>query len=172
MLKDAFLNRAKLADDLDDLLSGLYRSEADFPYAKIYDSKASIKAFIEKIILDLEKKSEICTIENPNAGNYHKILSEEFFYAMLDMKKAKGIITKSLVVADSLKDIHPQKTQRQAIVLRELPKGVEFKASFWIIKDTLVLFSGRYPFIVAVKHGIIAGSMKSIFDYLWNISRA
>jgi sugar-specific transcriptional regulator TrmB len=170
MLKNAFMNRAKLADELDDLLSDLYRSEADFPYAKIYDSKSSIKSFIEKIILDLEKKSEIYTIENPNSGNYHKILSEEFFYAMLDMKKEKGIITKSLVVADSVKDIHPKKKERQAIILREMPKDVEFRASFWIIKDMLVLFSGKYPFIVAVKHRIIASSMKSIFDYLWNIS--
>jgi sugar-specific transcriptional regulator TrmB len=170
MLKDAFMNRVKLADGLSDLLSDLYRSEADFPYAKIYDSKSSIKAFIEKIILDLEKKSEICTIESPNAGNYHKILSEEFFYTMLDLKREKGIITKSLVVADSVKDIHPQKRERQAIILREMPKDIEFRASFWIIKDTLVLFSGKYPFIVAVKHRIITSSMKSIFDYLWNIS--
>ena len=79
MLKNAFLNRAKLADELNDLLTDMYHSEIDFPYAKIYDSKVSIKAFIEKTILDLGKKSEIYTIENPNAGNYSKIVSEEFF---------------------------------------------------------------------------------------------
>lgn len=170
MLRDAFMNRARLAEGLNDLLADLYRSEADFPYAKIYDSKASIKSFIEKIILGLDKKSEICTIENPNAGNYHKILSEEFFYAMLDMKKEKGIITKTLVAAGSIKDIDPKKMERQAIILREMPEDIGFKASFWIIKDTLVLFSGKYPFIVAVKHRIITSSMKSIFDHLWNVS--
>ncbi|MFA5993444.1 MAG: helix-turn-helix domain-containing protein [Parcubacteria group bacterium] len=170
MLKQAFLSRVKMADELNDLLSDLYRSEADFPYAKIYDSKTNIKTFIEKTILDLEKKSTIFTIESANSGNYHKILSEDFFYAMLRLKKEKGIVTKSLVVADSIKNIHPKKMEQQSIILREMPEEIEFKASFWIIGDMLVLFSGKYPFIVAVNHRIITYSMKSIFDYLWNIS--
>jgi sugar-specific transcriptional regulator TrmB len=170
MLRDALMNRVRLAEDLGDLLTDLYRSETDFPYVKIYDNKSSIKSFIEKILLDLEKKSEILTIESPNAGNYHRILSEEFFYAMLDLKKEKGIITKTLVPADSIKDIHLKKIQRQTIALREMPKEIQFKASFWIVKDTLVLFSGRYPFIVAVNHRIITSSMRSVFEYLWNIS--
>lgn len=170
MLKNALLNRVKIADELNDLLTDLYRSEADFPYAKIYDTKAGIKSFIEKIILDLDKKSEIYTMESPNAGNYHKILSEEFYYSMLGLKTDKGVVTKSLVSAGSIKDIHPKKISNQSIILRELPKEIDFRASFWIIKDTLVLFSGKYPFIVAVKHRIITGSMKSVFDYFWAIS--
>jgi sugar-specific transcriptional regulator TrmB len=171
MLKNAFANRVRLADELGELLADIYRSEADFPYAKIYDSKTSIKAFIEKLLLDLEKKSEICTIENPNAGNYHKILSEEFVHFMLGLKKEKGFITKSLILADSIRNIRPEKIRPQSIILREMPKEIEFKASFWIISDTLVLFSGKYPFIVAIKHKIIASSMRSIFDYLWSISK-
>ncbi len=170
MLKNAFMSKVKMADDLHALLANLYRSESDFPYAKIYDSKSSIKTFVEKIILQLEDKSEICTIENPHVGNYSKIFTEEFFYAMLDMKKEKGITTRSLVTVGSIKNINPKKTQRQSIALREMPKEIEFKASFWIIGDTLVLFSGKYPFIVAVHHRIITNSMKSIFNYLWNIS--
>ncbi|MFA5986651.1 MAG: helix-turn-helix domain-containing protein [Parcubacteria group bacterium] len=170
MLKQAFMNRVKQADELGMLLADLYRSESDFPFAKIYDSKASIKSFIEKMILGMKKKSEIYTIENPHAGNYHKILSEEFFYAMLDLKKEKNIITKSLVTAGSIKDIRPQKIERQTIILREMPKDIAFKASFWIVGDTLVLFSGKYPFIVAIDHRIITDSMKSIFNYFWNIS--
>ena len=171
MLKNAFLNRAKLADELNDLLTDMYHSEIDFPYAKIYDSKVSIKSFIEKTLLDLSKKSEIYTIENPNSGNYSKIVSEEFFYHMLNLKKEKGIITRSLVVADSLKNIHPKKITGQSIILREMPRSIEFKASFWIIGDTLILFSGKYQFVVAVKHRLITQSMKSIFDYLWSISK-
>ena len=170
MLKDAFVRRVKMADELSELLADLYHSEADFPYAKIYDSKSSIKVFIEKLFLDLEKKTEIRTIENPNVGNYRKILSEDFYYSMLEMKREKGIVTRSLVAADSVKEIQPKKLEQQSIVLREMPKDIEFKASFWIIKDTLVLFSGKYPFIVAIKHKVITSSMRSIFDFLWNIS--
>ncbi|NTW30876.1 MAG: hypothetical protein HGA33_06345 [Candidatus Moranbacteria bacterium] len=170
MLKEAFMARVRQADELGELLADLYRSEADFPYAKIYDTKAGIRSFIEKVILETEKNSEILTIESPNAGNYHRILSKEFFYAILDMKRERGIVTRSLVTAGSVKDIHPEKTDRQSIVLREMPESVGFKASFWIIHDTLILFSGKFPFIVAVHHGIIAGSMKSIFEYLWSVS--
>ena len=170
MLRDALMNRVSLAEELEGFLSELYRSEADFPYAKIYDSKAGIKAFVEKVILDMREGDEICTIENPNAGNYHRIFSKEFFYAMLDMKRRRSIATRSLVVTGSVAGIDPQKLERQNITLREMPEEIRFKASFWIIGDMLVLFSGKYPFIVAVNHKIIAGSMKSIFDYLWRVS--
>lgn len=170
MLKNVFMSKVKMADDLYALLTDLYRSESDFPYAKIYDSKSSIKSFVKRIILQLENKSEICTIENPNFGNYSKIFSEEFFYSMLAMKKEKDIITRSLVTTGSIKNINPQKLQKQSITLREMPEKIDFKASFWIIDDMLVLFSGKYPFIVSIHHRIISSSMKSIFDYLWSIS--
>jgi len=171
MLKNTLLSRLKIADELNSLLLDLYRVEADFPHGKIYDTKSGIKSFIEKTIFELEKKSEILTIESPNAGNYHKILSEDFYFSMLRMKREKGIITKTLVPTGAIKSIHPKKIREQAIILRELPVEVDFHASFWIIKDMLVLFSGKYPFIVAIKHRIIAASMKSIYNYLWNISR-
>ncbi|NTW14360.1 MAG: hypothetical protein HGA31_05010 [Candidatus Moranbacteria bacterium] len=170
MLREAFLNRVRQADELGDLLADLYRSEADFPYAKIYDTKAGIKSFIEKIILEADRNGEILTIENPNAGNYHRILSKDYFYTILDMKRGKGIVTRTLITADSAKDIDREKIDRQSIVLREMPEGVDFKASFWIVKDTLVLFSGKYPFVVAVNHRIITESMKSIFEHLWKVS--
>ncbi|HWP69138.1 MAG TPA: helix-turn-helix domain-containing protein [Rectinemataceae bacterium] len=172
MLRDAFENRVRLADELGGLLADLYRSEADFPYAKIYDTKARIRSFIEKTILDVGKNGEILTIENPNAGNYQRILSEEFFYSMLDMKRAKGVATRTLVTAGSPRQINPEKTRRQSISMRELPPDIVFQASFWIIGDMLVLFSGKYPFIVAVRHRIIAASMRSIFEHLWAAARS
>ena len=89
----------------------------------------------------------------------------------MNLKKEKGIITRSLVVTDSFKNIHPKKIAEQSIIIREMPKSIEFKASFWIIGDILVLFSGKYQFIVAVKHRLITQSMKSIFDFLWNVSK-
>lgn len=170
MLSESFMSRARQAEELGSLLADLYRSEADFPYAKIYDTKVGIRSFIEKVILEAEKGSEILTFESPNSGNYQRILSREFFYSMLDMKRERRISTRSLIPAGSAKAIDAEKTGRQEIVLREMPEAMEFRASFWIVKDTLVLFSGKYPFVVAINHRIITGSMKSIFEYLWGVS--
>lgn len=171
MVKEALLARVAMAEELNDLLTDLYRSEADFPYAKIYDSKQSIKNFIEKMILGMEKNSEILTIDNVRAGNYERILSEDFFYEMLSWKKKRGVITRTLVTHGSIPEISEKKIKSQNIVLRELPEGVDFISSLWIVKDMLVLFSGKYPFIVAVNHKVITESMKSVYNYLWNISK-
>lgn len=171
MIKEALLARVGLAEELNELLTDLYRSEADFPYAKIYDSKPSIKKFIEKIILGMEKNSEILTIDNVRAGNYERILSEDFFYQMLEFKRQRGVMTRTLVPHGTVGEVNPQKVKSQSIQLRELPPGVDFKASLWIMKDTLVLFSGKYPFIVAVKHKIITESLKSIFTFLWSLPK-
>lgn len=170
MIKEALLARVSMAEELNTLLTDIYRSEADFPYAKIYDSKLSIKKFIEKTLLGLEKNSEILTIDNVRAGNYERIISEDFFYQMLELKKKRGVITRTLVPASTLHEIREKKISSQPIQLRELPPGIEFHASLWIIKDTLVLFSGKYPFIVAVKHKIITESLRSIYAFLWNLA--
>ena len=68
-------------------------------------------------------------------------------------------------------NIDPKKIVAQAITLREMPAGVQgFQASFWVIDDLFVQFSVRYPFIVAVKHSLIAESMRGLFQYLWSVS--
>ena len=170
VLKDVFLGRAAMADSLDKLLANLYRSEADFPYAKIYDSKSSIKSFIERTILNMKKESVIFTIDNPKAGNYTRILSENFYYDMLAMKKKNKILTKTLVPFGMISQIDSKKIETQDIILQEMPPEINFKCALWIMKDTVVLFSGKYPFVVAVRHSIITESIKSIFDFLWNIS--
>lgn len=171
MIKDALLARLMMAENLNSLLTDLYRSEADFPYAKIYDSKTSIKKFIEKTILGLKKNSEILTIDAVRTGNYERILSEDFFYQMLGLKKKQGVITRTLVPSGTLNEISERKLKSQNIQLRELPPGIDFQASMWIIEDTLVLFSGKYPFIVATKHKIITESLKSIYTFLWNLGK-
>ena len=79
-------------------------------------------------------------------------------------------MTKTLIPCGTYKTIDPKKIKRQSIEVRELPQDIDFKASLWIIKDMLVLFSGKYPFIVAVKHGMIVQSMRSVWDYLWGVS--
>jgi hypothetical protein len=67
--------------------------------------------------------------------------------------------------------IDPEKLRRQNIIIKEMPEGIKFEASIWFIEDTLVIFSGKPPFIVAIKHGPIAESLKSIYDFLWEISK-
>lgn len=172
MIGRALENRMKIAKELEGLLADFYRSEADFPSAKIYDTKSGIKTFIEKTLNALEKDAVILTIDTPGAGNYTRIFSDGFGEVLLDIKRKKRITTRTLIPWGFLKDIDPKKKSAQDIVLRELPQEIRFSASFWIVGDTLVLFSGRYPFIVAVRHRIIVSSMRSILEYLWKISGA
>lgn len=171
MIKSALMEKVEMAEGLNILLADLYRSEATFPFGKIFDTKSGIKSFIEKLMLHAEKGETIYTIDNPKSGNYKKILSEEFYFHMLAMKQKKGAITKTLVPHGTAGDIDKEKVKRQHIEIRQMPNGIAFASSMWIIKDMLILFSGKYPFVVAVNHKIITASFKSIFDYLWKISR-
>lgn len=171
-IQNSLMNRVKISEELNGLLSDLYRTESDFPQAQIYDTKSSVRNFIEKTIVNLEKKEIIYTIDTPATGNYLKIFSEDHGYSLNKLKKQKGIITQTLVPFGAFKTIKPEKITTQSIVIREMPQEVNFKASLWIIKDRLVLFSGRYPFVVEVRHKIITESIKSIFDFLWNISKS
>ena len=171
MIEKAFLNRAEIAHDLNGLLSDLYRAEADFPHAEVYDTQSSIKSFIEKTLIGLERHSVISTIDTPGAGNYTKIYSEDFGKTLLGLKKRNGIQTRTLIPAGYFESIHPEKLRLQTIEIREMPENVAgFHASVWIIDDALVLFSGAYPFIVVVRHRIISESFRSIYDFLWSIS--
>jgi sugar-specific transcriptional regulator TrmB len=170
MIKQTFEQKVVIADELDSLLTDLYSSESDFPHAQIYDTKSSITSFVEELIIKTQKGSTIYTIDNPKSGNYRKILSETFYYNMLNIKVDNCITTKTLIPHNTLKTIDTQKIIDRHIEIKEMPKNITFEASFWIIENTLVLFSGKYPFIVAVNHKIITHSFQSIFNYLWSVS--
>jgi len=170
VLKQILENKIKIADELDGILADLYRVEADFPSAQIYDSKSAIKNFIEKTLISLPKKSTIYTIDTPGAGNYEKIFSYDFGKTMNLLKQKKDISTRTLIPFDTYNLITADKIKTQDIILRELPKEIQFSASMWILPDTLVLFSGKYPFIIAVRHKLIKNSLQSVFDFLWKIS--
>ncbi|MFA6536949.1 MAG: helix-turn-helix domain-containing protein [Patescibacteria group bacterium] len=169
-LKEKLQNKLKIAEQLSDLLTELYHSEADFPTAEIHDSKNSVKKFIEKKILSLPKNTTIFTIDTPGAGNYEKIFSEKIGLNLFEMKKKKNILTKTLIPFGNFEKINQQKLQIQNIFIKEMPKEIDFQASLWLLPNELVLFSGKYPFIVSAKHKIITQSIKSIFDFLWQIS--
>lgn len=171
VIKSIYENKARLAGGLADILSDLYRSDAIFPFAKSFDSKSSIKTFTEKILVTLPKQSIIYTIDAPHMGNYKKIFSDDYYDLLLETKRDRKIITKTLVPYGTFKLIEPRKLERQEIEIKELPKGINFEASLWLINDNVVVFSGKPPFAVSIRHQIIFNSYKSIYGYLWQISK-
>lgn len=168
VLSEQLLVKASVAEELSKLFSGLYRSEASFPHAEIYDTKSGIRKFIEKTLSNIKIKSIIYTIDAPREGNYNKIYSENIENIILSQKRKRSILTQTLVSHGSLKDIPAYKIKNQSIVIRELPPEVKFRGSLWIVGDTVVHFSGSPPFIVALKHEHITSGIKSIFDFFWN----
>lgn len=169
-IKESLLNRVKIADELDKMLTDLYRSEAHFPHGFIYDTKSGIKSFVEKLLINVKDKSVIYTIDSPKQGNYSKIYSDNFTSTLNELKKKKEIATMTLVPHGSFETINPEKMKIQHIIIREMPPEIKFKSSLWIVDDFVVLFSGNPPFISAVRHPAITESTKSLFDFLWNIS--
>jgi len=165
-------NKLAVAERLNGLLNDLYRTEPKFPFANVYDTKAGLRNFIDKLLVNLESHSTIYTIDSPKLGNYQKIFGEEFNQALLNLKKKKNITTKTLVPNLTFTTINPQKLSAQNIVIKEMPAEIEFQASLWFIDNLLVLFSGKPPFAVSVQHPIIVQSLKSIFDFLWRVSES
>jgi len=170
IIKEVYENKVKVADGLCQFLSDLYRSEAKFPYAEVYDTRNAIRAFTEKLLLSTEKGAVIHTIDSPHMGNYQKILSEDFNLLLVELKSKRSITTKTLVPHGSFDLIESYKVESQPIIIREMPEGISFSASVWFMGDKLVFFSSKPPFVVSIQHELIVGGMKSIFDYLWQIS--
>lgn len=171
ILEQAFLQKAALAGELAKTLSDMYRSEASFPLAETHDTKAGVKRFIEKTIAHAQARSIIYTIDTPREGNYSKIYSDAVEKTIHALKRKKGLITKTLVPHGSYADIPSHKVRAQHIEVREMPQGVHFSGSMWIMGSTLVHFSGNPPFAAAIKHEEITRGMKYLFDFLWNMSR-
>jgi sugar-specific transcriptional regulator TrmB len=171
-ISDLLENKLHRANELNDLLTKLYRTEAHFPFAKVYDTKSGIRKFIELMLNSLDKKSTVYTIDTPEVGNYRKIYSDGTSQSLVEIKNKRQIMTNTLVPWPSYKKIDEYKITRQKIHLKEMPQGINFSSSLWLIKDMLVHFSGNPPFIVAIKHEAVVKSMKGIFDFLWSISKS
>ncbi|HSI21053.1 MAG TPA: helix-turn-helix domain-containing protein [Verrucomicrobiae bacterium] len=167
VLKETLEAKLVVADHLNLLLTDMYRADSAVPAVKVLDTRDAIRSFIEREIATLKKGDEILTIDSPLSGNYQKVLSDEYYYAMLNMKDRRGISTKTLVPAGSVGDVDPQKLAKQRIELRQLPEGVDFDASLWIMGNKLYLFSGTPPLVVMIKHQSIVASMESLFMSLW-----
>jgi sugar-specific transcriptional regulator TrmB len=172
VLRAALETKIEIADHLNTLLTKLYRAESHFPQAKIYDTKMAVRNFIEKLLVSTPPKTIFYTIDTPNVGNYAKIFSEKINSAILKKKNSRGIQTKTLIPYGSYSSISLDKIKTQNIEIRELPPGVDFTASVWLIGNLLVHFSGNPPFAVAIEHPMIVDSMRVVYNYLWNLTES
>jgi len=170
VLQNVFSHKLEIAQGLEDFLKDLYRTEAHFPFANVYDSKKSIKSFIQNVLTNADKKSFVYTIDVPHMGDYNKVLSESSADLMRNLKEKRQLTTKTLIPYGTFDSINPQKLKGQNIIIREMPETVQYKSSMWFIGNLLVLFSGKPPFIVSIHHKLILESLKSVYDFLWNIS--
>lgn len=170
VISNVFEHKIEIAGNLNKLLNNLYRSAGHFPSVQVCDTKSSIKKFIEGFLANLEKKSVIYTIDSPSAKNYAKIYFENIEGIVTGQKKKREILTHCLIPYNSFKNIEDYKVKNQIIKIRELPENINFEASLWITKDTTVHFSGNPLFLTAIKHDTIVKGIKSIYDFLWNIS--
>jgi len=171
VISNIFKQKIDVAEQLSNLLTDVYRSESHFPYGAIYDTKTGIIKFIEEVVASLKNKSIIYTIDSPQEGNYSKIYNQSIENVLLSQKNKKNILTHSLIPHDSFKKVANFKIEVQNIKIREMPKDIIFKSSLWIIEDRLVHFSGNPPFVTSIKHEAIVPSIKSVYDYLWSISK-
>lgn len=170
IISEVFRHKMEIAENLSNLLTNLYRSQAHFPSVQTFDTKTSIKKFIEKLLAGVEKKTIFYTIDSPRAKNYAKIYFENIEEFILKEKMKKDILTHSLIPYGSFGSIADYKLKHQSIKIREMPKEIEFEASLWIIGDRVMHFSGNPVFLTVIKHDAICKSTKSIYDFLWNTS--
>jgi len=169
-LVDILNTKIAIAEKLKEVLPEVYHTDGRFPSAKFFDTKKSIKNFIEKTLNSLDGGSVIYTVDTPHEGNYSKVFSDDLEDIIFSIKKKRGIITKTLVPAGSLAGVSRSKISNQNILIRELPKNLEFKGSLWIIKDMLINFSGNPPFLAMIKQEAIVAGIKGIYNFLWSLS--
>lgn len=170
VLLDNLNSKIEIAKKLKEALPSIYHVDGRFPSAKFFDTKKSIKNFIEKTLNSLEKGAVIYTIDTPHEGNYNKIFSDDLENIIFGIKKKRGIITKTLIPAGAFSRISKNKLSGQNIQIKELPVGLEFHGSLWLIKDMLINFSGNPPFLAVIKQGAIVSGIKGLYNFLWNAS--
>lgn len=170
VLLDNLNSKITIAEKLKEALPEIYHAAGRFPIAKIFDTKKSIKNFIEKVLSGLEKGTIIYTIDTPHEGNYNKIFSYAVEDIIFSIKRKRGIVTRTLIPFGTFSEISPLKLASQSIFIKELPAGLEFQGSLWFIKDMMINFSGNPPFLVLVKQESIVAGVKRLYDFLWNMS--
>lgn len=159
----------EVIEQLATRLHHQYHQADKKPSAEIFDTRERIVHLITKVIDELGRGDTICTFESPSAHHYHAVVTDELFDALAKQKVKKGIQTKSLIPLGQEGFIR-SKSLEFNIEVKTLPKGVLFESSFWMFKNSLVLFSGTHTFAVLIRHKHMKESMKNLFDMTWNLS--
>ncbi|MFH1423398.1 MAG: helix-turn-helix domain-containing protein [Candidatus Nealsonbacteria bacterium] len=170
VISGVFEQKVQIAENLNKLLDDLYRSEARFPFVRGFDTRTGIKNFIDRFMADLPPKAVIYTIDNPRARNYAKIYFKNIEEILVKQKKKKVALTQSLIPYGTFGDIEEFKLKNQTIKIREMPEAIKFESSLWIAENEIVHFSGNPLFLTVIKHEAVYKSVKSLYDFLWNIS--
>jgi len=170
VLRGVFEQKVQIAESLNKLLYDLYRSEAHFPFVRGFDTRTGIRNFIDKFMADLRPKTVLYTIDNPRAKNYAKVYFRNIEEMVLKQKSKKVTLTQSLIPYGSFGDIEEFKLKNQTIKIRELPEAIKFESSLWVTENEVVHFSGDPLFLAVIKHEAVYKSVKSLYDFLWNLS--
>jgi sugar-specific transcriptional regulator TrmB len=171
VLAVAFDRKVQIAQGLGKVLDDLYRSEARFPFVRGFDTRTSIRNYIDKFMAELPPKAILYTIDSPRAKNYAKVYFRNIEETMIkNIKSKKVALTHSLIPQGSFSEIEEFKLKNQNIKIRELPEGIKFDSSLWISEKEIVHFSGNPLFLAVIKHEAVYKSVKSLYDFLWSIS--
>ena len=169
-LAQVFEQKLKLAESLNGVFAELCCSGACFPYVQTFDSRTAVRGYIEKFIAGLEKNSVIYSIDSPKDKNYAQVYFRDIGDMARVEKQKKGILTHTLIPYGSFSGIEAHRLKTQSIKIREMPERISFETSLWLSGDMVVYFSGHPVFLVAIKHDAIYKSIKSIYDFLWQLS--
>lgn len=159
----------EVTEQLAERLRNEYHQADKKPTAEIYDTRKTLEHLMAKVVEELKKGDDLFTFESPNAQHYQAILTEELFHALSKQKVRKGIHTKSLIPSGQELCVRPKSLEHN-IEVRILPPGVLIESSFWMFKNSLVLFSGTHTFAVRINHGHMKESMASLFQMAWELS--
>lgn len=163
--KDLY-KKISLTQDLDSYIRQIYKTNSNIPWVKVYDKKTNIRNLIEWFGQNVPRWGDIYTIDSPWSRNYLSFFTQEEFEEIMKKKKKRDIITHSLIPYWAFKIIPIQTLKSQAIIIRQMPKNIDFKASVWLIEGKIVFFSGETNLVVEITNPIIYMSMKSVYDFI------
>ena len=161
--------RLEIAEALSGQLHAEYHSADKRPTAEVFETKEAIVNLMLKIIEQAPKGGEILTFDTPSARHYQAVLSDELFHAHSRQKVKKGIRTRSLIPHGQHAEIRSEALAHN-VQVRVMPNGLRFEVSLWVAGTSVVLFSGTHLFAVRITHRHMAESLRSLFQFLWNLS--
>ena len=158
--------RLHVVEQIAGRLHAQYHQADKKPSAEVFDTKEGLRKLITRVVAELRKGDEVLTFESPAANHYQAVLTDEMFHALAKQKDKKGVQTRSLVPSGQEESIRPGALEHN-VQVRVMPPGVLVESSFWMYRNTLVLFSGTHTFAVVISHRHMKESMASLFEMAW-----